>query len=168
MPSILFLFAFLIGNTIGAELRISNVDQLIQFKDNINAGANYNGTTVLLDSDLSFAGKTFEPIGYYTSWHEYNGFLGVFDGQGHVISNLTINSSSQYVGLFGYSKRLAIRNVILDSSCSITSSFSDSDDYVYLGGIIGYCGATNGPCTIENSVNMGSASFNGNMRVLCT
>ena len=71
-------------------------------------------------------------------------------------------SSSQYVGLFGYSRRLTIRNVILDSSCSIMSSFIGSWSSAYVGGFIGYGYANNGPCTIENSVNMASVSFTGN------
>ena len=76
-----------------------------------------------------------------------------------MISNLAMTSSLEYVGLFGYSKGLTIKNVILDLSCSITSSFSGSG--ASIGGIIGQCYASNGPCTIENSVNMGSASFRG-------
>ena len=111
-----FGLAFLAGGVIGVEeVRIKNVDELIQFKDNVNNGNRYSWTTVFLESDLSLAGKTFEPIG--DSWDKC--FRGTFDGQGHVISNLNVTSSSQHAGLFGYSKGLTIKNVILDSSCSI-------------------------------------------------
>ena len=151
-----FGFAFLAGGVIGAELRIRSVDEFIQFKDNVSCGTSYYGTTVFLDSDLSLAGKSLEPIGTY-----YKQFRGVFDGQGHVISNLKMTSSSQYVGLFGFSTGLTIKNVILDSSCSIASLYSGYSPYI--GGIIGECDASNGPCTIENSVNMGSVSFSGNI-----
>ena len=126
----------------------------------MNKGTNYEGTTVFLDSDLSLDEEFFEPIGYYKSWNDYNYFLGVFDGQGHTISDLNMNSSSQYVGLFGYSYGLPIKNVILDSSCSIASSRNSNE--AYIGGIIGRCYANNGPCAIENTVNMGSVTFNGN------
>ena len=144
---------------IGAEVRISNVDEFVEFKDNVNNGKSYSGTTVLLDSDLSLDGKTFEPIGVSTS----NYFRGVFDGQGHAISNLTASlSSSEYAGLFGYSMELTIRNVILDSSCSVAYSYSPT--YPYLGGIIGECYAYYGPCAIANSVNMGSVSFHWEFR----
>ena len=102
-------------------------------------------------------GKTFEPIGST----KLSFFRGAFDGQGHVISNLAMTSSSRFTGLFGLSYGLTIRNVILDSSCSIKSSYSGSD-YAYLGGVIGDCYAPNGPCTIDNNVNMGSISFVGN------
>ena len=145
--------AFLAGGVIGAELRIRSVDEFIQFKDNVNGGTDYYGTTVFLDSDLSLAGESFEPIGDYSNY-----FSGVFNGQGHVISNFKMNSSSQDVGLFGYSTGLTIKNVILDSSCSFTNTFSYSFGDASIGGIIGIC---SGPCTIENSVNMGSVSFSG-------
>ena len=73
-----------------------------------------------------------------------------------------MTSSLRRVGLFGYSGGLTIKNVILDSSCSITNSFVGSF-YAYIGGIIGYCYPNDGPCTIENSVNMGSVTFSGNV-----
>ena len=140
----------------GAEVRIKSVDEFIQFKDNVNKGNNYSGTTVFLDSDIDFTDKTFEPIGTL-----YSNFYGAFDGQGYVISNLEVTSSSlQHAGLFGYPGGLIVKNIILDSSCSITSSYN-TFDWAYVGGIVGYCDANNGPCTIENSVNMGSVSFNG-------
>ena len=155
--------AFLAGSVIGNEVKIMNVDDFIKFKDEVNKGTNYSGTTVLLGSDLSFAGKTFEPIGYYNSDEDFNCFLGVFDGQGHVISNLKMASSLSHAGLFGYSRGLTIRNVILDPSCSITSSFSGSGSSAFIGGIIGECNVYDGPCIIENSVNMGRVSFSGNV-----
>ena len=148
------------GGRIGVlcdEVRITSVDKLIEFKDDVNSGNNYSGTTVFLDSDLSLGGESFEPIG--NDYSKY--FLGVFDGQGHVISDLAMNSSSQNVGLFGFSYGHTIRNVILDSSCSITSTFNGSNT-ASIGGIIGYCTTRFGPCTIENGVNMGSVTFNGN------
>ena len=105
---------------------------------------------VLLDN-LSLIGK---------DGNDYH-FQGMFDGQGHTISNLAISSSSQFTGLFGYLNGALIRNVVLDSSCSVVSSFSGSNS-VFIGGIIGMCQAINGPCVTENIVNMASISFIGN------
>ena len=122
----------------------------------MNRGTNYFGTTVFLDSDLSLAGKSFEPIGIDSKY-----FNGTFDGQGYVISNLAMNFSLQYVGLFGYSRGHTIKNVVIDYSCSFASSFTGNNN-VRVGGIIGHCYAENGPCAIENSVNMGSVTFDGN------
>ena len=148
----------LVNSALGAEVRITDINEFIKFKNNVNSGTNYSGTTVFLESDLSLAGMTFEPIGNGTNY-----FSCVFDGQGHVISNLSMTFSSQFVGLFGYSTGLTIKNVILGSSCSITSSYGSS---AYIGGIIGNCYAIDGQCNIENSVNMGSVTFSGGIPFL--
>ena len=157
-PLLLSLLLLVLGGkgVLCAEIRIRSADEFIQFKNNVNNGKNYSGTTVFLDSDLSLVGKSFGPIGNYDYF-----FRGVFDGQGHVISNLEMTSASQRVGLFGYSEGLTIKNVILDSSCSITSSRNSG--HAYIGGIIGVCETENGACTIENSVNMGSVTFSGSI-----
>ena len=85
-------------------LHIKNASDFIQFSKNVNSGTNYKGTTVFLDADIDFSGslsEQFEHIGKGSS----NYFQGTFNGQRHTISNLAINSSLQYVGLFGNSKR---------------------------------------------------------------
>ena len=87
------------GGVLCDKLRIASPDDLISFSNAVDSGTTYPGTTVLLDSDLDFAGKTIESIGKGAE----NCFLGTFDGQGHTISNLNMNSSATYVGLFGYS-----------------------------------------------------------------
>ena len=80
---------------------------------------------MFLDADIDFSdglSEQFEPIGKSNNYF----FQGTFEGQGHTISNLAVNSSSEYVGLFGYSKEATIRNVVMDSSCSVVSSYSGS------------------------------------------
>ena len=140
------------------ELHIRDASDLIEFSKNVSLGTNYKGTTVFLDADIDFSGglsEQFEPIGMNSN---SNYFQGTFNGQGHTINNLEIkSSSSQYVGLFGYSSGGTIKNVVLDSSCSVVSSCSDSSE-AYVGGIVGYCSY----CTIESTVNMASVSFTGN------
>ncbi len=42
-------------------------------------------------------------------------FYGTFDGEGHTISNLTIDNNSEYQGLFGYSKG-TIKNIGVDGN----------------------------------------------------
>jgi hypothetical protein len=64
-----------------------------------NLSANY---TLANDIDASgtdgwYDGKGFDPVG-----NDSTGFGGIFDGDGHTISNLTIDrGSTDYVGLFG-------------------------------------------------------------------
>ena len=153
------LFCLLLGQgVLSYELHIYNASELIEFSKNVNSGSDYSGATVFLDADIDFSGslsKQFEPIGKNYDFQE------TFDEQGHTISNLAMNSSSQFVGLFGYSKGATIKNVVLDSSCSVENSYSGSDG-VHVGGIIGHCISDNRPCVIENNVNMASVSFTGN------
>lgn len=153
------ILLFTTRSTIADEVRISNVNDFSSFINNVNTGITYFGTTVILDSDLSLSDIS-QQIGDY---HNY--FLGTFDGQGYVITNFALSSSSfssQYTGLFGYSKGTTIRNVVLDSSCSLTNSYS-GPDRVYVGGIIGYCYANKGMCNIENNMNMASVAFSGSI-----
>ena len=102
---ILFVVAFLscLKNVVvGNEVRIANESCFHELIDDVNIkGISFSGTTVFLDSDLSLSEVT-EPLGY-SSGHQFH---DVLDGQGHVISNLKMTSSSQYVGLFGYSRGL--------------------------------------------------------------
>ena len=154
LPSALLLSS---KSAMGAEHRIKTPAEFTDFVNSVNTnGESYNGTTVYLDSDLSLSGVT-DPIGKSNSKY----FRGVFDGQGHTISNLNINSTTNYASLFGYSTGLTIRNVVLDESCSIVGSFIDSSGYTYVSGFIGHCTASAGSCAIENNVNMGSVTFDG-------
>ena len=156
MISVLFCLLLSQG-AISYEYHINSTSEFIQFSKDVSSGTSYNGATVFLDADIDFSvslSEHFEPIG--KSWPY---FQGVFDGQGHTISNLFVNSSSQCAGVFGYSG-VTIRNVVLDSSCSVVSSYSGSSS-VYIGGIIGNCYAYYGLCMIENNVNMASVSFTG-------
>ena len=72
-----------------------NLDEFIEFKDNVNNETSYSEMIVFLELDIDLTGKAFERIGTSSKCQ----FRGVFDEQGHVVSNLNMNSSSsQYVG----------------------------------------------------------------------
>lgn len=141
------------------ELRIHNASELVYFSSKVNSGTIYDGTTVFLENDIEFTdeeSKLFTPIGTNLS----NYFNGVFDGQGYLIGNLTVNEPSlNFVGFFGYSYGEArIRNIVIGSSCSFSRS-SGSD--IQVGGLVGYAILKAGPLVIENVVNMGNISFGG-------
>ena len=76
---------------------IKTAEDLIDFSKLVNSGTSCEGFTMFLDNDIDFTGsglsEQFEPIGNY-----YYGFQGTFDGQGYIISNLVVNSSSEYTG----------------------------------------------------------------------
>ena len=139
----------------GEDVKISTASKLIEFANSVNNGGNYTGSTVFLDSDIEFTdelSQQFEPIGKDSA----HCFKGTFDGQGYAIRNLKVNSSFVNVGLFGYSSGQITRNVVIDSSCSIKTSTKEHYSDIYIGGIIGSCSSSKGPCAIESCVNMGS------------
>lgn len=92
------------------------------------------------DIDASGIGTGVQPIGTLS-----NIFTGSFDGGGHTISGLTINTAnaanthSVYAGLFGCTSSTAtIRNLGLVNSSVIGTVTSPSDDInAYVGGLVG-------------------------------
>ena len=112
-----------------------------------NIRNNLEGNYILMnDIDLAKWGN-WEPIGS----DDENPFEGEFDGNGHVIKNMTINIDSEdevYAGLFGY-VRATIRNTGMTGS-KITATSSDD---VYAGGIAGYSSSSISNCYNTSSVN---------------
>ena len=146
----------------GVDVRITSAQGLIDLSAKVLKGTTYAGTTIFLENDIDFSklSGNFKPIG-----DENNDFRGVFDGQGYKISNLKLNSGTfRHAGFFGYSQGgLVVRNLVLDNTCSITSSKDTTSigNNAFVGGIIGCCDSNNGPCTSENNVNMAAVSFTG-------
>lgn len=92
MSCVLLLLLALSSSSLGEEediITLLNADDFINFVNRANSGDDYYGTTVYLGSDLSLSGETLEPIGKYTDY-----FNGIFDGKGHTISGLKVNTSS--------------------------------------------------------------------------
>lgn len=128
---------------------ISTTDELIKLSRMNNRGKINANTEFVLANNIVFDGnELFSPIG--TS---ENPFIANFNGNGYVIENLRINSSSNYVGLFGdvngnnTIKNVGLENVAIDSSGSCT------------GGLIGRISGQNGTYTvIENCYTTGNIS----------
>ena len=91
--------------------------------------------------------EQWTPIGSYGIRGE-KAYIGTFDGNGHTISGLYVDSDAQYVGLFGcVGTNGKIQNVgVVDSYISATG------DKVCVGGVCGY----NVGGTIENCYNTGT------------
>ncbi len=94
--------------------QVGNGAQLAWISKYVNKG---NGADFVLTADIDMAGREFEPIGT-----DKTRYTGKFDGQGHRISNLTVNCPDmEGVGLFGtVTGSVEVKNVILDNTCSIT------------------------------------------------
>ena len=127
---------------------IATVKDLCYLAVCVNKGDDCAGKTFKLVDDIDLTGVDFTPIG-----NDENNFNGTFDGDGHTISNLRINSSGDGAGLFGYvSKGGTIKNVNLSNV-----NISGND---YVGGLIGFNSGSVSNCAISGTVN-GSKNVGG-------
>jgi hypothetical protein len=103
---------------------------------------NGTGGYYILGTDVDLSGVAWTPVGDGT-----NRFTGTFDGGGHTISNLTINTpGTDFQGFFGY----------LDTGGIVTNVGLEDIDVTgndYTGGLVGY---SNG--TVENCYATGTVS----------
>ena len=144
---------------IGASYKIKDVKDFIVFAANVNAKKNFKGTTVTLENDIVFTdefSEYFGPVGPNASAQ----FRGTFDGQGYKISNLKMKTNNWVMGLFGISRGITIRNVVIDDTCSFTSVYKSSSTNS-MGALIGKCLGDDENCIIENNVNMAPITFDG-------
>ena len=106
---------------------INNVDELIFFRNSVNAGeTKYNapGVYVALGANIDLIGINWVGIGSATAEH---GFMGNFDGKGFKIMNLTITNPAldsdgyAYAGLFAVTEGIdkdhqnIIKNLIIEN-----------------------------------------------------
>ena len=99
-------------NVFPGDIVITNLEELKAFRDAVNAGTTYSGATVKLADDINLNNEEWTPIG--NSDHK---FQGTFDGQNHVISNLSINTpKNSYVGLFGFTTNGEIKNLTVENA----------------------------------------------------
>ncbi len=89
-------------------------------------------------------GEGFEPIGYRSLR-----FSGIFDGQGHVISNLTIvRTNMDYVGLFRH-----VETNMVVTALSLVDLTVEGRDYV--GGMSGWNAGMIEDCQVESAAIVG-------------
>ena len=69
-------------------------------------------------------------------------FAGSFNGQDYTIRNISITSSAQCVGLFGFTSGAQLRNIIMYSDRgSVIKNTADGQNWYCLGGLVGFAGA---------------------------
>lgn len=143
--------------------QISTAAQLKRFRNIVNGTGGQtqdSGACAVLMNDIVLNDGTFAengtytpgssntapeewtPIGKYTNDNDKTPYTGTFDGQGHTIKGLYVNSASDkaYVGLFGCLEGAAVRNLTVDGYVQGCNT---------VGGIAGY--ASN--AAIENCSN---------------
>ncbi len=120
-PANVSLEAVFAGGT-GTETdpyQIETIAQLETFRDGVNDGSQngYTGAFIQLGADLDMEGAVWTPIGTMEDMEGHSTmFLGVFDGDGHTVSNLSYTSEAPTVGagLFGISCG-TVKNLNMDA-----------------------------------------------------
>ncbi len=120
--------------------QIATADQLLALASAVNDGSanGYPGAFFVLTDDIDLAGMEWQPIGHMDLADQNNMtcmFQGVFDGQGHTVSNVSFSTAEPVCGVgvigmnLGEVKNLAVKNV----SVSCTNDFS-----MAIGAVVGY------------------------------
>jgi hypothetical protein len=126
--------------------RIHMSTQLAYLARQVTNGTTYAGSHFILTRNLNLNGREWTTIGTNTVR-----FAGTFDGNNHVIHNLSINkSATSYQGLFGCLDGATIQELGLEN-VSITGGY-------YVGGV---AGQVTGGSSIVNSYSTGTVSGTG-------
>ena len=151
--------------------RIADPNDLIAMGTNTQ----HYGDHFILTADIDLAGAGPGPGGSFTraliapdvdGFYDFQGtkFTGVFDGAGHVVSNLVIEGGSEdFIGLFGFIEGGEVRNLGLEGgSVNGRSCIGGLAGYIYQGmttssyatglvngyGVVGGLVGINNPSTI--------------------
>ena len=148
------------------KYEISNAGQLYWFAEQVNSGnASVNavlttdivvneGNLATYDGTSPNTWMTWTPIGNAISRRVYS---GTFDGQGHTISGLYVNSNDNYIGLFGVVMSGSnIKNI------GVINSYFKGNDFV--GGI---AGAVNESSFVQNCYSINTISGNDYIGGIC-
>jgi hypothetical protein len=134
------------SGTEAAPYIITNVIQLQEMKNELDKWYELGNDIDASETSTWNSGAGFEPIGNPSAIY----FLGHFDGKGHKITNLKINRTTNYIGLFGISNPPStIKNVGLEDA-NITGNWT-------VGGLVGQNGNV-----IDNSYVKSTIAITGN------
>ena len=95
---------------------IGSAADLVSFAEVVNNGATTANAILTADIDCSSITE-WVPIGSDTKRYK-----GTFDGKGHTFRNLNISGVTDGYGLFYTTAGVTLKDFVLDSSCSITTS----------------------------------------------
>ncbi len=135
---------------------IKTAEQLAYFAASVNSGTTYSGEFIQLANDIKLNDNTKKywilnaahwiPIG--AGYPANKPFSGTFDGQGHEISGIYIDTALSYQGLFGYVSGGTVKNI------GVVDSYIHGNSEV--GGVVG----DNIKGIVENCYNSGIISGN--------
>ncbi|WP_312046785.1 InlB B-repeat-containing protein, partial [Anaerotignum sp.] len=166
----------------GSTFTITTAEQLAGFAELVNGGKDFSGKTVKLGADIALNDvsnvskwettapkNTWTPIGVQNKV-----FKGIFNGEGHTVSGIYINSGEDYQSLFGWILKAEIINLgVMDSyingnmfvagvvshsdsstvkNVCVTNSYINSS-YYFAAGIVANNASASG--TVQNCYNAG-------------
>ena len=146
---------------------VYNADGLLAWNEAAQKDKSINCT---LSADINMAGKEWTPIGT----DENNSYNGIFDGNGKIITGLTVNQSEKYnAGLFGCLgsggkvQNLTLENVNISgtyyvgsvvgtnfgtvSGCTASGNITGTETLV--GGVVGWNKGTVTGCTASGNIS---------------
>ena len=172
-----FNFTIKVTNNVGADLQdfviqintgdgsetypyiISTAEELAWLATVVNENnTTFNNKYYKLENDIDLSdyqsGEGWIPIGKYGSYYDSPSFRGNFDGNGHKITGLKINSTTlNYIGLFGLIeygtlKNLGIENAEIEHNNNVSNA---------AGILVGYIGNNS---TVLNCYTTGTVTSN--------
>ncbi|MDD2576383.1 MAG: T9SS type A sorting domain-containing protein [Bacteroidales bacterium] len=133
--------------------RIRCVADLITLTNNVANGATYSGLNLIVENDINFhrSGQIDSSQYFYPIGNRSTAFQGNFNGNGKVISNLTIDSYLMDVGLFGkVFNNATIKNLGIEGANITARSGNSEATKSHGGGIVGHIeGDGRNTCTIS-------------------
>ena len=153
----------LVGNgSTGNPYIITKAAELAWFRNEVNRDGGDTKACAKLTADIdlkdfchaaddSKIAKSWEPIG-----NRKRQYQGTFDGNGKTITNLYINASQTFMGLFGYTGESTIKNLTFEYANVTNTSW-------YTGILVGYAvnGSTLQNIKISNTCQMKGGTFTG-------
>lgn len=118
---------------------IKTAGQLTAFAASINEDEHYKGKHVRLDADISLSGIQWIPAGGSGAY----GFTGTFDGNGHVISDMTIGTKESpetycvSAGLFANLQSACVVNLGIENA-AVYNKYMGDGNISYTGLLSGY------------------------------
>ena len=129
---------------------IAKAENFMWFAEQMNKGNLGSSVNAILTDDIDLTGYSWKPIGNASTKYK-----GVFDGQGHTISNfnMTITGAGNW-GLFGYAtgEGTVIKNFSI--SGDVTTALTSNVDVQY--GVVGQADGTAKIRNVHSSVNLTS------------
>ncbi len=137
---------------------IETPGELLELKEQVNSGNSYNGVYFRLSNDLDMNGVSWTPMGDGT-----NVFAGVFDGDNHTISNISVTGVGNgcATGFFGNLSG-TVRNLGIKDMTVNVNNTSGAARITCAGGIAGTLKGTGevDRCFVKNLSMVNTSSEN--------